>query len=125
MMVGIVDHETGTRDLRKLGGLISIMPVTFTVAMIGSFSMAGLPPFSGFLSKEMFFTAVLNIRNLDILSVPSLFTLFPVLAWIASVFTFAYSMILVFHTFSENISLRSWTKNRMKPHLDFCLPRAC
>lgn len=54
MMVGIVDHETGTRDLRKLGGLISIMPVTFTVAMIGSFSMAGLPPFSGFLSKEMF-----------------------------------------------------------------------
>ncbi|WP_429371154.1 Na+/H+ antiporter subunit A [Paenibacillus sp. DS2015] len=99
MMVGIVDHETGTRDLRKLGGLISFMPVTFTIAMIGSFSMAGLPPFSGFLSKEMFFTAVLNIRQLDIISIPSLFTLFPILAWIASVCTFAYSMILVFQTF--------------------------
>ncbi|OME74884.1 Na+/H+ antiporter subunit A [Paenibacillus odorifer] len=113
MMVGIVDHETGTRDLRKLGGLISIMPVTFTVAMIGSFSMAGLPPFSGFLSKEMFFTAVLNIRNLDIFSIPSLFTLFPVLAWIASVFTFAYSMILVFHTFFGKYQPEKLDK---KPH---------
>lgn len=75
------------------------MPVTFTVALIGSFSMAGLPPFAGFLSKEMFFTAVLNIRQLDILSPQSFFTIFPVLAWIASIFTFAYSMIMVFHTF--------------------------
>ncbi len=99
MVVGIVDHETNTRDLRKLGGLVSLMPVTFTIALIGSFSMAGLPPFAGFLSKEMFFTAVLNIRQLDILSPGSFFTLFPVLAWIASIFTFAYSMIMVFHTF--------------------------
>ena len=47
MIAGIVDHETGTRDIRKLGGLMSIMPVSFTVAFIGSMSMAGLPPFSG------------------------------------------------------------------------------
>ena len=58
MIAGIVDHQTGTRDIRKLGGLMSIMPVSFTVALIGSFSMAGLPPFNGFLSKEMFLTAM-------------------------------------------------------------------
>lgn len=54
MMVGIVDHEVGTRDIRRLGGLMALMPVTFTIAVIGGFSMAGLPPFNGFLSKEMF-----------------------------------------------------------------------
>ena len=66
MVVGIVDHQVGTRDIRRLGGLMSLMPVTFTIAVIGSFSMAGLPPFNGFLSKEMFFESVLNVRNLDI-----------------------------------------------------------
>lgn len=113
MVVGIVDHETNTRDLRKLGGLVSLMPVTFTVALIGSFSMAGLPPFAGFLSKEMFFTAVLNIRELDILNIQSFFTLFPVLAWIASVFTFAYSMIMVFNTFFGKYQPEKLDK---KPH---------
>ncbi|MBW4080886.1 Na+/H+ antiporter subunit A [Paenibacillus sp. S150] len=113
MVVGIVDHETNTRDLRKLGGLVSLMPVTFTVAMIGSFSMAGLPPFAGFLSKEMFFTAVLNIRELDILNIQSFFTIFPVLAWIASVFTFTYSMIMVFHTFFGKYQPEKLDK---KPH---------
>ncbi len=113
MVVGIVDHETNTRDLRKLGGLVSLMPVTFTVALIGSFSMAGLPPFAGFLSKEMFFTAVLNIRELDIFSPQSFFTLFPVLAWIASIFTFAYSMIMVFQTFFGKFQPEKLDK---KPH---------
>ena len=58
MVVGILDHELGTRDIRKLGGLMSFMPISFTLTLIGAFSMAGLPPFSGFLSKEMFFTGV-------------------------------------------------------------------
>ncbi|WP_342549498.1 Na+/H+ antiporter subunit A [Paenibacillus sp. FSL P2-0089] len=113
MVVGIVDHETNTRDLRKLGGLVSLMPVTFTLALIGSFSMAGLPPFAGFLSKEMFFTAVLNIRQLDIFSPGAFFTIFPVLAWIASIFTFAYSMIMVFHTFFGKYQPEKLDK---KPH---------
>lgn len=55
MAAGIIDHETGTRDIRKLGGLMTIMPVTFTISLVGTASMAGLPPFNGFLSKEMFF----------------------------------------------------------------------
>lgn len=99
MVVGIVDHEVGTRDIRRLGGLMALMPFTFTVAVIGSMSMAGLPPFNGFLSKELFFTAVVKITTLDIFSLDSFGMLFPVIAWIASVFTFVYSTVLVARTF--------------------------
>ena len=99
MVVGIIDHNVGTRDVRRLGGLMSLMPVTFSIAMIGSFSMAGLPPFNGFLSKEMFFEAMLMMRNLEGLSFGSLGTIAPIVAWIASIFTFVYSMIIVFQTF--------------------------
>ncbi|MBS4208371.1 Na+/H+ antiporter subunit A [Bacillus sp. FJAT-50079] len=99
MVVGIIDHELGTRDIRKLGGLMALMPITFTIAMIGSFSMAGLPPFNGFLSKELFFAATLNIQQVDLFSLATWGWLFPVIAWIASVFTFVYCMIIVFKTF--------------------------
>ncbi|RDW17380.1 Na+/H+ antiporter subunit A [Oceanobacillus chungangensis] len=99
MVVGIIDHGVGTRDIRRLGGLATYMPITFTIAMIGSFSMAGLPPFNGFLSKEMFFTSVLNIRELNIYSLETWGTMLPVIAWVASVFTFIYCMIIVFKTF--------------------------
>ncbi|WP_332690792.1 Na+/H+ antiporter subunit A [Halalkalibacter lacteus] len=100
MTAGIIDHETGTRDIRKLGGLMTIMPVTFTISLIGLASMAGLPPFNGFLSKEMFFTGVLNSTELDIFNMQTLGVLFPILAWIASVFTFVYCMVMFFKTFT-------------------------
>jgi multicomponent Na+:H+ antiporter subunit A len=99
MVVGIIDHETGTRDLRRLGGLIHLMPISFTLTVIGSFSMAGLPPFNGFLSKEMFFTAVVNASHMEIFNLQHIGILLPIVAWIASVFTFIYCMILVFKTF--------------------------
>ncbi|RNF39282.1 Na+/H+ antiporter subunit A [Planococcus salinus] len=100
MVAGIVDHETGTRDIRKLGGLMSLMPISFTVAMIGSFSMAGLPLFGGFLSKEQFLTAMLTLTEFDLFSMDAWGILFPVIAWIGSVFTFIYSFYFVFHTFA-------------------------
>ncbi len=53
MSAGIVDHETGTRDLRKLGGLMAALPVVGTLVLLASAAMAGLPPFNGFISKEM------------------------------------------------------------------------
>jgi NADH:ubiquinone oxidoreductase subunit 5 (subunit L)/multisubunit Na+/H+ antiporter MnhA subunit len=52
MVAGIVDHETGTRDLRRLGGLRKTMPASFVVAAVAGLSMAGLPPLFGFLAKE-------------------------------------------------------------------------
>lgn len=96
MVVGILDHELGTRDIRKLGGLMSFMPISFTLTVIGAFSMAGLPPFSGFLSKEMFLTGVITVfRDLE-----GWVILLPVVAWLASVLTFVYCMKLVFDTFT-------------------------
>lgn len=113
MAAGIVDHETGTRDIRKLGGLMNFMPITFTISIIGAFSMAGLPPFNGFLSKEMFFTGMLRALEMDFFSMDTFGILFPVLAWIASVFTFIYSMILVFKTFTGKYQPEKLDK---KPH---------
>jgi NADH:ubiquinone oxidoreductase subunit 5 (subunit L)/multisubunit Na+/H+ antiporter MnhA subunit/multisubunit Na+/H+ antiporter MnhB subunit len=52
MTAGIVDHETGTRDLDRLGGLRRAMPGTAAAAVLGGLSMAGLPPMFGFLAKE-------------------------------------------------------------------------
>lgn len=99
MVVGIIDHETGRRDIRYLGGLMQVMPITFTIALIGGLSMAGLPPFNGFLSKEMFFAAVLDVSNAGIFGLGSIGALFPIIAWVASIFTFVYCMIFVFKTF--------------------------
>lgn len=113
MVVGIVDHETGTRDIRKLGGLMTFMPITFTMAVIGAFSMAGLPPFNGFLSKEMFFTGMLRFLQMDLYHLDTWGILFPILAWIASVFTFIYSMIIVFKTFTGKYKPEKLEK---KPH---------
>lgn len=95
MVVGIIDHETGTRDIRKLGGLMSIMPVTFTVSLIGLAAMAGIPPFNGFISKEMFFTAVLSVGEWHASS--GFWLAF--IAWAASIFTFLYCAIMLFKTF--------------------------
>lgn len=60
MLAGIIDHETGTRDLRKLGGLWSLLPWTATLSMVAAASMAGVPLTGGFISKEMFFTEAVN-----------------------------------------------------------------
>lgn len=57
MSAGIVDHETHTRDIRRLGGLARLMPVTAVIAVVASLSMAGIPLFNGFLSKEMMLEA--------------------------------------------------------------------
>jgi len=97
MMAGIIDHETGTRDIRKLGGLAQVMPVSLTIALIGTLSMAGVPPFNGFLSKEMFLTALADLTHGGDLRTYG--TILLVLGVVASIFTFVYSLMLVKETF--------------------------
>ncbi|MFB2550978.1 putative monovalent cation/H+ antiporter subunit A [Ensifer soli] len=58
MVAGIIDHETGMRDATRLSGLRRAMPVTFAAALLAALSMAGLPPFFGFLAKEEIYTAL-------------------------------------------------------------------
>jgi multicomponent K+:H+ antiporter subunit A len=60
MSAGIVDHETGTRDIDRLGGLIRLMPISGALSLLASAAMAGLPLTNGFLSKEMMLEASLG-----------------------------------------------------------------
>jgi multicomponent K+:H+ antiporter subunit A len=87
MAAGIIDHEAGTRDLRKLGGLFSAMPITGTLAMVASASMAGVPLLNGFLSKEMFFAEAIETHDISWLD-----TITPYAAVLASAFAVAYSV---------------------------------
>ena len=61
MAAGIIDHEAGTRDMRRLNGLWRFMPYTATLAMVAAAAMAGVPLLNGFLSKEMFFAEAMHI----------------------------------------------------------------
>ncbi len=58
MVAGLIDHEAGTRDVRRLGGLRHAMPITFAAALLAALSMGGLPPFFGFLAKEEIYAAL-------------------------------------------------------------------
>lgn len=63
MAVGAIDHSTGTRDLRKLGGLFAIMPLTGIAVALAAFSNAGLPPFFGFIAKEFKYTGLIEMGS--------------------------------------------------------------
>ena len=94
MAAGIIDHESGTRDMRKLNGLWQFMPYTATLAMVAAASMAGVPLFNGFLSKEMFLAETLHSSALGFLS-----WVIPVLATLAGIFAVAYSMRFIHDVF--------------------------
>jgi len=70
LVAGIVDHETGTRDVATLGGLFRALPVTGAAAAAAAFSMAGLPPLLGFVSKELLYDAALRASPAPFLLVP-------------------------------------------------------
>jgi len=93
MSAGIIDHETKTRDIRQLGGLRFLMPITFVIATIAALSMAGIPFLNGFLSKEM----MLEEMEHTYLFGPT--WLVPALATFGSLFSAAYCFRLIGHTF--------------------------
>jgi multicomponent K+:H+ antiporter subunit A len=86
MHSGIVDHETGTRDIRRLGGLAALMPLTATLGVLAAAAMAGLPPLGGFIPKEMMLEQSAHI----VWAGQAL--LVPVLATIAALLSAAYSL---------------------------------
>lgn len=94
MATGIIDHETGTRDMRKLNGMWKFMPYTATLAMVAAASMAGVPLLNGFLSKEMFFAETLHQQLLGSMS-----WLIPVLATLAGALAVAYSARFIHDVF--------------------------
>jgi len=94
MAAGIIDHETGTRDLRRLSGLSRAMPLTATLATVAAASMAGVPLLNGFLSKEMFFAEAIFAGESLLLRIG-----LPVAATVAGVFSVAYSARFVHQVF--------------------------
>ncbi|AGE26354.1 monovalent cation/H+ antiporter subunit A [Pseudomonas poae] len=87
MAAGIIDHESGTRDIRKLSGLVRLIPFTATLAMVASASMAGVPLLNGFLSKEMFFAETVFISSTEWVEIA-----LPLIATIAGTFSVAYAL---------------------------------
>jgi len=94
MAAGIIDHETGTRDMRRINGLWRYMPHTATLAMVAASSMAGVPLLNGFLSKEMFFAESLQLNLPGILA-----WLPPIVATLAGIFAVAYSARFIHDVF--------------------------
>jgi multicomponent K+:H+ antiporter subunit A len=93
MVAGIVDHETHTRDIKRLGGLRHLMPVTFVIGTVAALSMAGIPLFNGFLSKEMMLEEAAHTAwagsHLAV----------PVLATLGALLSVAYSFRFIAHVF--------------------------
>jgi len=94
MTAGIVDHETGTRDLKLLGGLRHSLPRMMLLSVFAGAAMAGIPPLNGFLSKELFFEATLQAGDLH----PWL-VFAPYFALGAGLFGIAYTLRFVLGTF--------------------------
>ncbi|RYH01277.1 monovalent cation/H+ antiporter subunit A [Salipiger sp. IMCC34102] len=93
MTAGIVDHEAHTRDIRRLGGLRHLMPITFAIATFAALAMAGFPLLNGFVSKEMFLEEALHTT---LYSSPLLAA---GVATAGAIFSAAYSFRFLGHTF--------------------------
>jgi multicomponent K+:H+ antiporter subunit A len=94
MAAGIIDHECGTRDMRRINGLWQAMPHTATLAMVACAAMAGVPLANGFLSKEMFFAEAVSAGSEHRLG-----WLLPVVVTLAGVFAVAYSIRFIHDVF--------------------------
>ena len=92
MAAGVIDHEAGTRDMRRLRGLLRRMPYTGTLAIAASAAMAGVPLFNGFISKEMFFA-----EAIDAATTADVTLLLPAIAVVASMLSVVYSLRFI-HT---------------------------
>ncbi len=93
MSAGIVDHSVHTRDIKRLGGLAPFMPITAVIATITALSMAGIPFFNGFLSKEMMLEEASHTYWLDN------HWIVPGLATFGALLSVAYSLRYIFHVF--------------------------
>ena len=94
MAAGIIDHETGSRDMRRIHGLWKFMPHTAVLSMVAAAAMAGVPLLNGFLSKEMFFTEAVSDATLFRFG-----WMMPAAVTVAGVFAVAYSLRFVHDVF--------------------------
>jgi len=75
LVAGAVDHETGTRDIRKLSGLKRYLPLVAIGAVLAALSYSGIPPFLGFIAKELIYEgAVHATANAGLLTAAAVLT---------------------------------------------------
>ncbi|MFR9766878.1 Na+/H+ antiporter subunit A [Nocardia sp. SC052] len=97
LVVGIIDHGAGTRDLRRLSGLGRRAPVLCATAVLAALSMAGIPPLLGFVGKESALNAVLDA---DVLTAPVRGAVFTGVV-LGSMLTVGYSIRFVWGAFAD------------------------
>lgn len=86
---GAIEYSTGTRDLKRLGGLNNQLPVTGYTSLFGSMSIAGIPPFCGFWSKLIIIIAAVQAKYFG----------FAIVAILVSIVTLAYYLKFQSFTF--------------------------
>ncbi|SNR62896.1 multisubunit sodium/proton antiporter, MrpA subunit /multisubunit sodium/proton antiporter, MrpB subunit [Haloechinothrix alba] len=115
MLVGVIDREVGSRDIRRLTGLRRVMPITAGLAALSALSMAGVPPLLGFISKEKLFASYLEAPGPAMVG-----PLVGAVAVVGAILTFAYSFRIVYGAFGGPT-----TQTRLRePSLVFLLPAA-
>ncbi len=97
MVAGAVDHETGSRDVGSLSGLIRVMPVTAVAAGLAALSMSGFPPLLGFISKELLYEAKIEVAGVG--------AIIPIAGVCANVAMVAIAIIVGFHPFHGAVRL--------------------
>ncbi|MBT6121333.1 DUF4040 domain-containing protein [bacterium] len=117
MVAGIIIHSIGTKDIRKIGGLASVMPLTAITATIAGLSMAGIPGTMGFVSKEIMVSKVLELVTVN---GGGIYWLFPACLFISAMCLIATSLRFIYHCFYRKI--QDSTLSIHKPKLMFQLP---
>ena len=101
---GAVEYATGTRDLKRMGGLAQKMPVTSATALTASMSIAGIPPFSGFWSKLIIIIAAVQANRYG----------YALWAVIASILTLASFMKVMKYAFFGQLK-EKWSQVKEVP----------
>lgn len=123
MGVGIIDHETGTRDIRRLAGLRKVFPITHVVMLLSALSMAGIPFLNGFLSKEMFFDGLVSAVELPQFNL-TLTVIITAIGVIASIFTLVYGVYMIKEVFWGDFKQADLPKQSPHEPFLFTLPSA-
>ncbi|MHA7223402.1 Na+/H+ antiporter subunit A [Arthrobacter sp. RHLT1-20] len=113
LVVGIIDHQAGTRDIRKLSGVYGSSRALAVVAAIGAASMAGLPPLAGFIAKESVFEAFVHY-SADPAAGPWGMVILIGLV-LGSVLTFAYSARFMWGAFAVKPGVEATPFKPIKP----------
>ncbi len=109
---GAVEKQAGTTELKKLGGLFKLMPITGVAFWVAAFAISGVPPFNGFFSKELVFHGAVETGKM----------IFPIAAWIGAIFTFASFLKLGHATYFGQQSSEMPNKAPKDPGLAMTIP---